>query len=90
VLQERAAAGRVDGDRVELLERLEGRQVAARQLPRVRGNAGVRVKRATAALDRRNENLEPVPREHADRVGVDVRMRVALDAALQKRHPGPS
>ena len=80
LFERRAAAGRVDDDRVDrcVLEALDQR---AREALRFVEPARMQRERAAAALTRRNADVAALGAEHAHRRGVDVREERALHAA---------
>ena len=89
-LQRRAAAGRVDHDRVDVGQRrFEGVDEAPRQRLGFAFEAGVHHQRAAAALPRRDHHLAALGREHARRGGVDAAEEDPLHATEQQGHAPP-
>ena len=85
LLERRAAAGGVDDDGVER-QRLEGVDVAARQIARGLALARVHLQRAAAALPRRAVDDAAVGGQHAHGGGVRLAEELRHDAALDEPH----
>ena len=84
LFERRAAAGRIDEDRVDLLA-LEARDERAREVLGLIGPAAVQRKRTAAALPARHDDFAAFRAEHANRRGVHAREERALHAARDQR-----